>query len=205
MLPRIYRRCLIVCSACLLATAASAQPQAPQSVPGAAPQAQAEVAPQRAVQAPPAAQESRPSLDTVTGRLAREMGRRFVVDPRVRNPDFGSIDLDEIDYPALKSLLRVHNTVVMEGEDVIYVVPEQTARLYAAPVVQSNDADLHPATWITRVITTTNDASPLLGVLRPMAPQSAVMAVYPPNKIVISDYYDSVKRITEVVRLLDQR
>ena len=199
----ILRNCLMVC-AISLAAPALAQPPSPQ--PGAVPQPQPQETQERAQQSPFSMRPPNPTIDVeaITARLARGIGKDFAVDPRVRGLG-GSITAEEIDYPSFISLMRVHAMAVIEREDVIYVVPEMLAREYGVPIVQRDDADVHPATVVTRVITTTTEAAQLLAVLRPMSPQWATMAVHQPNKLVVTDRYDNVKRITEVVRLLEQR
>lgn len=208
MLHRTFRKSLIVCST-LFAAAALAQPPSPQPPPGGAPPALRGDSQERAQPPGPSAAPGRNQpprqLEAVTARLAQTVGKDFVVDPRLRGVDLGLVDVDEIDYESLLSLLRVHDAVVIEGVDAVYVVPEQNARFYATPLVQRDDADLHPATWVARVITTSTDATQMLGVLRPLATQSAVMGIHAPNKVLIVERYDNVKRITEIVRMLDQR
>jgi type II secretory pathway component GspD/PulD (secretin) len=158
--------------------------------------------------APDAGGRNRPpgDLEIVAARLSNSLNKRFVVDPRLRSIDFGMLDNDEIDYELLKSLLRVHDATAVEADDFVYVVPESNARFFGTPIVQRDDADLHGATWVARVIMTSSiDTSQMLGVLRPLASQTAVMSVVPPSKLVIVDRYDNVKRISEIVRVLDQR
>jgi general secretion pathway protein D len=212
----VIRNYWIVCSMLALATAASAQPQTPQrgqgAPPAAAPPAEAAepqtVQPTEPAGARAASPQNRPpsDLEAVAARLSRSMGKQFVIDPRLRGNDFGAVDNDEVDYDLLLSLLRVQDATAIEAEDVVYVIPEPVARLYATPIVQRDVADLHGATWVARVLTTANvDASQMLGVLRPLASQAATMAIFPPNKLLIVERYDNVKRISEIVRMLDQR
>jgi type II secretory pathway component GspD/PulD (secretin) len=200
---RNLRICLIAC-AMSLAAPALAQPPSPQP-PGAVPPPPRQEPPERPQ--PPLPLPGRSQMidvEGITARLAREIGKDFAVDPRARGLA-GTITAAEIDYPSFISLMRVNAFAVIEGEDVIYVVPDVAARFYGTPIVQRDDADVHPSTIVTRVITTSADAPQLLGILRPLADQSAVMSVSPPNKIVIVDRYENVKRIAEVVRLLEQR
>jgi type II secretory pathway component GspD/PulD (secretin) len=153
-----------------------------------------------------AAEAARPDeLQSVIARLSRTMNKKFVVDPQVR-VRLGSLAADEIDFNLLKTLLRVQETTVVETEDAVLIVPDGNARYLPTPILEGDDNDIHGATWVTRVVTVTNfDASMLAGILRPMLHQQALLSVLPPNRVIIVDRYDNVKRVADVIRVLDRR
>jgi general secretion pathway protein D len=44
----------------------------------------------------------------------------------------------------------------------------------------------------------------LVPILRPLLPQSVHLAALPPNHLIVMDQYGNVKRITAIVKALDQ-
>ena len=71
-------------------------------------------------------------------------------------------------------------------------------------MVQNDDASIAADEWVTRVLTTSNvEAAQLVPILRPLLPQSAHLAALPSSRLVVIDRYANVRRIAELVRLLD--
>ena len=70
--------------------------------------------------------------------------------------------------------------------------------------VQNDDASIPADEWVMRADGYNVDAGGLVPVLRPLMPQWAHMSVMPPaSRLIIMDRYANVRRITEIVRLLD--
>ncbi|MGW8368789.1 MAG: hypothetical protein ACWGPN_08930, partial [Gammaproteobacteria bacterium] len=198
---------------------ASAQPGQPgQSAPGSR-------FPPGAVQAAPPANAPAPvlpdgptiDLNALIDRLGREMGREFIVDPRVpAEVRAGTASLEDADYETLLALLRVNGLIAVDaGDDQVLIMNEAEMRFMPTRLLQQDDSDVSDHEVVARVLeipeterrdnegnTVTFGAANLVPVLRPMASQSAQMAATSTSRLVIVDRYDNVRRLTAVIEEL---
>jgi general secretion pathway protein D len=162
-------------------------------------------------QAPPPAARIDPELPMVEllpllQRVGRASGKQFVVDRRLGSRIYlGTLDANDVTYPALLSILSVNGFAAFESEGLVKIVPDANMRFFETRIVQNDDAALLPDEFVTRVLTTTNiQAAQLVPILRPLMPQSAHLAAHgDSNQLILMDRYANIQRITAIVRALD--
>lgn len=143
-------------------------------------------------------------LDAILEQVAAAEGREFLVDPRVAARVHTVPEIENPTYEALLSILRIHGYIAVEIEGRINIVPSALARQYATRVLQRDDSSVSDDELVTRVLTlNTDNAAPLVPVLRPLMPQYAHLAAQG-NKLIIVDHYDNVRRITELSNVLSE-
>jgi hypothetical protein len=137
--------------------------------------------------------------------VERASNKRFLVDRKVGPRIFlGGVEADDVTYPVLLSILRANGLAAVEIEGRVNIVLDHEVRFLPAPMVQVDDASIAADEWVTRVLTTTNvEAAFLVPILRPLLPQTAHLAAMPSSRLIVMDRYANVRRITEMVRLLD--
>jgi general secretion pathway protein D len=139
-------------------------------------------------------------------RVERASNKRFLVDGTVGPRIFlASVEMNDVDYPVLLSVLRANGLAAVEIEGRVNIVREAEVRYLPAPIVQTDDASIAADEWVTRVLTTTNiGATQLVPILRPLLPQAAHLAAHADtNRLIVMDRYANVQRITAIVRALD--
>lgn len=148
-------------------------------------------------------------IGQVIEAVAAATGKTIIPDPRVRaqvtmlsqtpmTPDAF--------YEAFLALLAVHNFVAVESGGIIRVVPDANAR-------QMPNIDLPDRVnggsdeLVTQIVAVQNvSAAQLVPVLRPLMPQAAHMAAYPPgNILILSDRASNVARVLRIIRRIDQQ
>lgn len=138
--------------------------------------------------------------------VADVTGKTIVVDPRVKGR-VKVISNRQVDKHGLmelfRSVLEVHDFMVVEVGDVVRIIPLKDAR--NSPVPVTDEGDTLEEGFITQVIQLKNiDAAKVLPVLRPLVPQHSHLASYPDsNAIVVSDTYANIKRLREVIEKID--
>lgn len=221
-----FNRAQPIFAALLLAIATGAAAQRPLPPPGGQPtqsqppaQAPQPVQGQQPLQGQPPAQQpmivnTAPRVVTelplvelapLLERVERGSNKRFLVDGSVGPRIFlGGVEANDVDYPVLLSILRANGLAAVEIEGRVNVVRDADVRFLPAPLVQTDDASVAADEWVTRIVTVTNIEGPfLIPVLRPLLPQAAHLAAFPPDKIIIMDRYANVQRITAMIRSLD--
>jgi general secretion pathway protein D len=192
------------------ATEAQQAPRAPQT-PGVP---QAPQAPQSPEQP---ARLALPSVELaeLLRQVAARSGKDFVVDARVPPRIYvRGTSLDNPSYPVLLAILRADGFAAVEIQGRVHIVPDGEVRQMAVPLAQNDDASIPDEECVTRILTvTTRNPAGLVPVLRPLMPQWAHLAavVNEPEqgrttggKLLITDSYANVKRITALVRELTQ-
>jgi general secretion pathway protein D len=176
-----------------------AQPPAPAPAPA------AQEAPSEAPAAEAASRRPESiSIYALLARVAESTGKQFLVDPRVRAEVVNVPTLETPTYAQLLSILSIHGYIAVETGGNVQVVPDRDARQLATPLVQQDDPSVPDDEVVTRVITLSDRAPQLVPILRPMMPQWAHLAAMTPNKLVITDRYANVRRITQVARILSE-
>ena len=132
--------------------------------------------------------------------------QNFVLDPRINGNvtviSNRALSRDEI-YQLFLSVMQVNGIAAIDSGTTIKLVPDNVAKQSGIAV------DLRGETvgeaLATRVIYLTNtQAAEVLGVIRPLMPQSAhAAAVTGLNALVLSDRADSLNQITALIRDLD--
>jgi general secretion pathway protein D len=162
------------------------------------------------------------NMDALIDRVAVEIGKEIVIDPRLPSEMRGYTTKDDADYESFQALLRINGYVAIETSDQILIIPEHNARTSPSRLLQQDDRNVSDHEIVTRVIRVPalpdrrSDAeiqaqlaaNPFAGslapqlvpVLRPMLSQTAQMAAVPnTNQLIIVDYYDNVRRITAII------
>lgn len=169
------------------------------------------------------------NMDNLIDRVAEEIGKEIIVDPRLPSEIRGYTTADDPDYESFQALLRINGYVAIETSDQVLIVPEQIFRTSPSPLLQEDDRNVSDHEIVTRVISlpqipdrrseaqiqaqiATNPfavsngdlAGQLVPVLRPMLSQAAQLAAAPggSSKLIIVDYYDNVRRITAIIEKL---
>lgn len=158
-------------------------------------------------------------INAVIKRLAVEMDKEFIVDPRlVGASGRSSTTGDDADYETLLGVLRSYGHAAFEVGDQIRIVPEQAARAEPSMVLNEDDSRVSDHAIVTRVLDvadldvtlpdgdTTSSAAQLVPVLRPMMSTNVgnVTTIPGTTKLIIVDRYDNVRRITAIVDELRQ-
>jgi general secretion pathway protein D len=148
---------------------------------------------------------SNADIESVVKAVGEYTGRTFVIDPRVK----GTINIVSSKpvargaiYPALLSALRMAGFAAVETGGITKILPEIDAKTYAVPGAGTSNATV----LTTRVFTLQNEsAQQVLSVVRPMvAPNNPVVAYQPGNALIITDYADNLRRIEQLIALIDR-
>jgi general secretion pathway protein D len=145
-------------------------------------------------------------LEDLVRRVAEASGRDFLIHAPVPARIYVRGTLQETPtYSQLLSILRTNGLTIFMAEDIVNIVPDANARSMPTRVVQEDDDRIPDDEIVTRVIRTQHvPAAQLVPALRPMQPQEAhLTAMTQSNTLVIVDRYANVRRITEVIRMMD--
>ncbi len=147
-------------------------------------------------------------IGVIIEAVAAATGKTIIPDPRVRAQitmlSTTAMTPTEF-YEAFLSVLQVHNFVAVESGGIIKIVPDSNAR-------QMPNIDLPSRVnggsdeLVTQIIAVQNvNAAQLVPVLRPLMPQAAHMAAYPPgNILILSDRAANVNRVMRIIQRIDQ-
>ncbi|HET9864421.1 MAG TPA: type II secretion system secretin GspD [Steroidobacteraceae bacterium] len=148
-------------------------------------------------------------IGQVIEAVAAATGKTIIPDPRVRSTNVTMLSQTPMSpdafYEAFLALLQVHQYVAVESGGIIRILPEANARqlpnIDLPERVNGNSDEL-----ITQVIQIENvNTAQLVPVLRPLMPQAAHMAAYPPaNILILSDHASNVSRIMRIIKRIDQ-
>ncbi|MDO9227778.1 MAG: type II secretion system secretin GspD [Pseudomonadota bacterium] len=147
-------------------------------------------------------------IESVVRAMGLITGKNFLLDPRVK----GTINISSVKpvsadlaYQILISSLRMQGFTAVEGKGVVKILPEADAKqhfsqTYVKTVKSSGDqvvTQVYPLQHAT--------AAQLVSILRPLvAPNNAVSAYPGSNTLVITDYADNLKRISEIIEAIDR-
>ena len=132
--------------------------------------------------------------------------QNFVLDPRINGNvtviSNRALSRDEI-YQLFLSVMQVNGIAAIDSGTTIKLVPDNVAKQSGVAVDLRGESV--GETLATRVIYLTNtQAAEVLGVIRPLMPQSAHAAAVPGvNALVLSDRADSLNQLTALIRDLD--
>jgi general secretion pathway protein D len=145
-------------------------------------------------------------IDEVIKAVSQITKRNFLVDPRVK----GTINIVSatpvpapLAYDTLLSALRLQGFAAVESHGVTKVMPESDAKLYISGVDDKKGAE---DKLVTRVFMLHHESAvQLVPILRPLiAPNNIVLAYPNNNALVVTDYASNLKRIEQIVTMLDQ-
>lgn len=147
-------------------------------------------------------------IDSVVRAMGQITGKNFLLDPRVK----GTINISSVKpvspdlaYQILISSLRMQGFTAVEGKGVVKILPEADAKqhfsqTYGKEVKTGGDqvvTQVYPLQHAT--------AAQLITVLRPLiAPNNAVSAYPGSNTLVITDYADNLKRLSQIIEAIDK-
>ena len=132
--------------------------------------------------------------------------QNFVLDPRINGNvtviSNKALSREEI-YQLFLSVMQVNGIAAIDSGTTIKLVPDNVAKQSGVAVDLRGDSV--GEALATRVIYLTNtQAVEVLGVIRPLMPQSAHAAAVPGvNALVLSDRADSLNQLTSLIRDLD--
>ncbi len=107
-------------------------------------------------------------------------------------------------YQVFLSVLQVHGFSVIDAGDALKVIPAQQAKENDVPLLETGSAGQED--MVVRIVKVTNiSAVEVVNLVRPMVPQFAHLAAYPPtNAILIAASAGKIDQIARIVDRLDQ-
>jgi general secretion pathway protein D len=147
-------------------------------------------------------------IESVVRAVGQFMGRPFLVDPRVQGKITVVSDQPVSANQALgmvMAALRLQGYAVVDVDGVLRVVPEADAKLQGG-VVLARGTGKQSGELITQVFQLQSErAEALLPILRPLiAPNNPINANPGNNTLVITDYADNLRRIGQIIAVIDQ-
>lgn len=146
-------------------------------------------------------------INTLISTVSEVTGKNFIVDPRVKGKVtvISSAPMDkEAVYETFLAVLQVQGFAAVPAGNAIKIIPETNARSDGG-VVNRNGAGMPIDDLVTYVYSVKNvSAAQLVPILRPIMAQSAHLAAYPGNNmLLIVDRAGNVARIADIIRKLD--
>lgn len=144
-------------------------------------------------------------ITAVIESVAEITGRNFIVDPRVKGKvnvvSHQPMDADEV-YQVFLSILNVHGFAAVPAGDATKIIPEVHAKQSGGP---DGGRGARGDQYLTRVLAVEHvAAAQLVPVLRPLVPQHAHLAAYPPsNMLIVSASAANVGRLVQMVGRID--
>jgi type II secretory pathway component GspD/PulD (secretin) len=156
------------------------------------------------------------SLESLVERVARNSKKSFLIDSRAAQQVYlGSVRPEDVNYPTLLAILRTNGMAATTIEGRVNIVPAFEIRSLAVPLVQTDDSNIPADEWVSRIITTTKEASSMVPILRPLLPGAAHLSAMCGScqpgaqnctncrQLIIVDRYANVQRITAMVKMLE--
>ncbi|CAC9444134.1 General secretion pathway protein D [uncultured Gammaproteobacteria bacterium] len=142
-------------------------------------------------------------IRTLINTVSQATGKNFIIDPRVKakvnvvsNQDVS----DERLYHFFASILQVHGYVIIPGDDFDKILPKNATK-NTSPTKLSDDLIVSAVLAVKNVA-----AKELIAILRPLVSQYGYLAAYSPsNSIVMTDTTASIKRIKDMIVILDKQ
>ena len=147
-------------------------------------------------------------IDSVVRAMGQITGKNFLLDPRVK----GTINISSVSpvspdlaYQILISSLRMQGFTAVESKGIVKILPEADAKQHFSPTygktVKSSGDQVVTLVYPMQHAT----AAQLVTVLRPLiAPNNTVSAYPGSNTLVITDYAENLKRITQIIEAIDK-
>ncbi len=145
-------------------------------------------------------------IRTLIEWVADQTGKNIVIDPRVKgkvtvvtSEPVPQEDLDQL----LGSVLSVHGYSLIRENSMYKVVPEADAKTSNLPLESSGVAASDNVVKLFKLKNVS--ATQLVGLLKPMVPQTAYISAFPDrNFIIVADRAVNIAKLDELVALLDR-
>lgn len=137
------------------------------------------------------------NLILVAGKKFR---KNFVVDPRLRGTvDLDTLSPDAMTYHAFLEILSVHGFAAVPSGDVVTIVPQDSVRQMAVPIMQADDIQGDDAEVVTVVIPV-DDAGHWNVVIRQLVPSwGTVLSSTDQKSLILVDRVANAKRIVALL------
>jgi general secretion pathway protein D len=144
-------------------------------------------------------------LTSLIATVAKNTGRKFVLDPRVR----AAVTLigekpSSVTYDELLSILGTYGFIAVKSGGYVLVLPDAYTREEPLPFVSGNESlpDDQPVTAVIHVRSI--PAGFLVPILRPLVPQwGHLAAMVCTNDLIIVDRFASLRRMQTIVKAMD--
>jgi general secretion pathway protein D len=144
-------------------------------------------------------------IERLIAAVARKTGKTFVIDPRVRAEVLIiAKSPPDLSYEQLLGVLGIYGFIAYEDAGFVRVVPDTEMKTIPSPVITSKET--HPADQVVTevVVLKHSSAAQMVPILRPMVPQAGTLVAYAStNSLVITDHFANLRRLEQLVRLLD--
>ncbi len=146
-------------------------------------------------------------INTLISTVSEVTGKNFIVDPRVK----GKVTVisaapmnQQAVYETFLAVLQVQGFAAVPAGDAIKIIPETNARSDGG-ILNRSGAGMPLDDLVTYVYPVKNiSAAQLVPILRPIMAQSAHLAAYPGNNmLLIVDRAGNVSRLIEIIKKLD--
>ena len=144
-------------------------------------------------------------ISSLIATVAKNTGRKFVLDPRVR----ASVALigeepSSVTYDQLLTILDVYGFTAVPTGGYVQVVPNADVRFEPLPFVSGNEK-FPDSQYVTAVLHVRSiPAAWFVPILRPLLPQWTHLAAMPcSNDLVIVERFADVRRIETIVKAMD--
>jgi general secretion pathway protein D len=145
-------------------------------------------------------------MDLLTA-VSKKTGDTFVVDRRVdADVVLGQVETHRVDYSTLLVILRNNELAAIRRNGLVSVVPVQTIRQRALPILNGLDEAVDDEEWVSMAVDVHNaTATQFVPILRPLLPQPSHMIAHSEsNTIFIVGRYANIKRLVELIRRMDE-
>lgn len=145
-------------------------------------------------------------IESVVRLAADVTGRSFVLDPRVKgtvNVISGQPVPRSQLYPLITSALRMQGYAVVESDGITQVLPDSEARMHTPPAAAAGRS--RGDRLITQIFQLRNGtAAGLVPMLKPLLGNNSLIAASPTgNALLVTDYAENLRRLTDIVAALD--
>jgi type II secretory pathway component GspD/PulD (secretin) len=147
------------------------------------------------------------SLPALLAELGGRLHKNFVLDPRAASDkiDLLSLRQQDITFPQLLSILGVYGLVIISDGTTAQVIPNTDVRWAALPLLPPDNLKTLDDEPVATVLAVKGiSAAQLVPILRPMIPTWGHLAAFPDrNALIIVDRTSNVKRLLEMIRILE--
>jgi general secretion pathway protein D len=143
-------------------------------------------------------------LSSLIATVAKNTGKKFVLDPRVRAPvTLVGESPSSVTYDELLTILDTYGFIAVKSGGYVLVLPDAYARMEQVPFVTGNEK-LPDNQVVTAVIHVRSlPAAWLVPILRPLVPQWGHFAAMPcANDLVIVERFASVRRMETIIEAM---
>lgn len=148
-------------------------------------------------------------IETVVKKVSEKTGKNFILDPRVQGKvtviSQHPINTPKEAYQILLALLRVHGYKAIESENVIKVIPQESANNDNGPVsIRSSHDNDHQIIKILSL----KYVSPqeILPSIREMIPHTShIVAIDSTSSLIIADTESNINKVEQILAQIDKK